>query len=133
MSNTSTGVVRTFYDDLSSGNLDGLFARFADQIDWREADGFPYADRNPYTTPQAVAEGVLGRLVADWDGFTVTPERFLGDGEVVAVFGRYAGTFKATGKSIDVPMAHVWTVRDGAVTSFRQYVDTLVVDKATRP
>jgi len=73
---------------------------------------------------------VFHRLATDWDPFIITPERFLSDGETVVVLARYNATYRATGKSIDVPVAHVWTVESGQVKSFRQYVDTLVVNRA---
>lgn len=30
-----------------------------------------------------------------------------------------------TGKALDVPAVHVWDVRDGKLTRFRQYIDTI--------
>ncbi len=61
MTDANVATVRTFYDALQAGDMDGLFAQFAPTIDWREAEGVPYSDRNPYTSPAAVAEGR-----ADW-------------------------------------------------------------------
>ncbi|HEY4670388.1 MAG TPA: nuclear transport factor 2 family protein [Tepidiformaceae bacterium] len=123
-------VVRTFYDALSNGDMGSLFCRFAPQIDWREADGIPYADRNPYRTPQDVATGVLARIGADWDGFMVVPESFASEGGLVVMLGRYKGTNRTTGKPLDVPVAHAWTVKEGAIRAFRQYVDTVLVRRA---
>jgi len=40
------------------------------------------------------------------------------------VEGRYSGTYKATGQSMDMQMCHVWDFKDGKVTRFQQYVDT---------
>jgi ketosteroid isomerase-like protein len=131
MSQSNTEIVRTFYEALRAGNGEKAFARFAEAIDWREADGFPYSDRNPYTTPQAVAEGVLGRISADWKSFTVCPEHLTANGDTVVVLGRYGGVHKRTGKRLDVPVCHVWTVRAGQITAFRQYVDTLIVQRST--
>ena len=45
-------------------------------------------------------------------------------GDTVVVEGRYTGTFKATGKSLDAQMCHVFKIRDGKLTSFQQFVDT---------
>lgn len=132
MTDNSIGVVKTFYEALAVGNMEALFAGFAPVIDWREADGFPYADGNPYTTPAAVAEGVLARIVADWDGFAVNVDRYVGDGDRVVMLGRYSGTYRATGKTLDVPVAHAWTVKEGQIVAFQQYVDTLLVERATR-
>ena len=59
------------------------------QIVWREAENFPYADHNPYIGPQAVLEGVLMRLGADWEGFTVVPAEWLDAGDRIVVLGAY--------------------------------------------
>ena len=131
MMETNTDVVRTFYDGLSAGDIDSAFAKFASTIDWREADGFPYSDGNPYTRPEAVAAGVVGRIVRDWEAFTASPERFFADGDTVVVVGRYRGVHRKTGKKLDVPMCHAWTVRGGRIRGFRQHVDTLMVQRAT--
>ena len=37
---------------------------------------------------------------------------------------RYNGTNKKTSKSIDAQVAHLWTLKDGKITAFQQYVDT---------
>jgi ketosteroid isomerase-like protein len=64
------------------------------------------------------------KLGAEWDGFTVHPKSFHGARDSVIVEGRYNGTYKATGKSMDTQFCHVWDVIDGKVTRFQQYVDT---------
>jgi ketosteroid isomerase-like protein len=45
-------------------------------------------------------------------------------GSQVVVEGRYTGTFKATSKQLDAQFCHVWTLSDGKVGRFQQYVDT---------
>jgi uncharacterized protein len=42
----------------------------------------------------------------------------------VVVLGRYRGRAKGSGKPLDVPFVHVWTVRGGRATRFRQFLDT---------
>lgn len=131
MTATNIEVVRTFYDALSAGNGRDLFARFAPAIDWREAEGFLYSDGNPYTTPEAVAEGVLGRISRDWESFAVRPQQMVAGGIDVVVLGRYTGVHRKTGRRLDVPVCHAWKVERDQITAFRQYVDTLVVQRST--
>jgi ketosteroid isomerase-like protein len=38
--------------------------------------------------------------------------------------GRYAGTYKSSGRSVDAQVCHVLRFRDGRLASFQQYVDT---------
>ena len=64
------------------------------------------------------------RLGAEWDGFSVHPKSFHGASNSVIVEGRYTGTYKPTGKSMDVQVCHIWDVKNGKLTKFQQYVDT---------
>jgi uncharacterized protein len=42
----------------------------------------------------------------------------------VVVVGRYRGTAKATGKQLDVPFVHIWSMEGVKAVRFRQYLDT---------
>jgi uncharacterized protein len=37
---------------------------------------------------------------------------------------RHSGTHNGTGKPLDAQVCHVWTLNDGRITRFQQYVDT---------
>jgi len=74
--------------------------------------------------PDSILGNLFMKLGEDWDGFTIHPERFHDAGNVVAMEGRYSGTHNGTGKALDVQVCHVWTLRDGKITKFQQYVDT---------
>ena len=99
----------------------------APDIDWNEAENNTLADGNPYTGPQAVMEGVFARLAEQYEDFGVQPERWVADGDQVVMCGRYSGRAKATGKPINPQIVHWWTVRDGKLAAFQQYVDTLAL------
>lgn len=116
--------VQALYEAFSRGDVPAVLGAFDPQIQWREAESFRYADRNPYIGPQAVAEGVFLRISSDVDQFAVVPERIADAGETVLSEGRYRGTVKATGKPVSVQFAHVWRFRDGKVVGFQQYTDT---------
>jgi len=101
-----------------------LFGAMDPGITWNEAEGNPLADRNPYVGPQAVGEGVFARLLAALDNFTAVPSTFIDGGEHVVVLGRYGGTAKAGGATLDAPFCHVYRFDDGKVVTFEQYTDT---------
>jgi uncharacterized protein len=67
---------------------------------------------------------VLGPIGSDIRDFAVIPEHFIASGDTVAVVARYTGAGKATGKQLDLPVVHMWDVRDGKIARFRQFVDT---------
>lgn len=121
---TSGDIVKAIYDAFGRGDVPAVLGAFDPQIQWREAENFLYADGNPYAGPQAVADGVFHRLVADIANFAVLPAHFVEGGDTVVVEGRYRGTMKATGRSVDAQFAHLWQLREGKVVRFQQYTDT---------
>lgn len=125
-------IVKALYDALGKGDVPAVLAAFDPEIQWREAENFLYADGNPYTGPQAVAEGVFQRIESDVENFAVLPERFVEGGDTVVVEGRYRGTMKATGSPVDAQFAHVWQLRHGKVVRFQQYTDTRQWAEAAR-
>jgi ketosteroid isomerase-like protein len=52
------------------------------------------------------------------------------DNLTVLSIGRFRGVHGATGKSVDAAYAHLWMVRDGQITRFRQFIDTLAIAQA---
>jgi hypothetical protein len=121
---TNVTIVKGVYQAFARGDVPAALGAMDSTIQWMEADGFLYADRNPYIGPQAVADGVFQRLVADVDSFAVVPDRFVDGGSTVVVEGRYQGRMKATGKPVDAQFAHVFEFRNGKIIRFQQYTDT---------
>jgi uncharacterized protein len=117
-------LVQSLYDAFGRGDAGAVLGAMHAEIEWNEAEGSPYADQNPYTGPQRVGEGVFGRLLADFDGFTVTPQQLVAEGDAVVALGRYSGIHKASGQPLHAQFAHVWTIRHGQVAAFQQYTDT---------
>ena len=101
-----------------------LFAAMDPAINWHEAEGNPLADGNPYVGPQAVGERVFGRVMAAIDNFTAVPGTFIDGGDHVIVLGRYGGTMKAGGATMDCPFCHVYRFHDDKAVTFQQFTDT---------
>ena len=132
MSQANVDLMKSLYAAFANGDGPTVLAAMDPAIDWNEAENFPYADRNPYTGPAAVAEGVFSRLATEWEGFQVRPAEFLDAGDVVVALGRYSGKCLATGKVIDAQFAHIWRLNGGRVTSFQQYTDTWQIVRAVQ-
>ena len=101
-----------------------LFGAMDSAINWNEAEGTPLAAHNPYVGPQAVAERVFAPLLAAIDNFTVVPSTFIDGGDHVVVLGRYGGTMKNGGATLDSPFCHVFRCQRDKVVMFQQYTDT---------
>jgi ketosteroid isomerase-like protein len=124
MSAENVAIVRALYEAFGKGDIPGVLGKFDQKIEWREAENFIYADRNPYIGPNAILEGVFLRFVSEWTDFTVSPDSIIDAGEQVVTLGTYSGTHKKTGKSVRAQMVHVWNMSDGKAVRFQQYTDT---------
>lgn len=124
MSQENVALVQAAYDAFARGDGAAVLAAMDPGIVWNEAENFPYADGNPYVGPMAVAEGVFGRIGADWEGFHLVIETLLDAGGIVVALGRYRGRNKATRTELDAQFAHVWWLSAGKITRFQQYTDT---------
>ena len=123
MSEQSIEIIKRTYGAFAQGDVPAVLGAFADDIEWYEAEGMPYGGL--HRGGEAVVQNVFGPISQDVEGFSVTPEEFMGSGDTVAVVVRYTGTGKATGKALDVPVVHVWNIRDGKLARFRQFIDTV--------
>lgn len=133
MSQANVDLIAGLYAAFARGDAAVVLGAMDPGIVWNEAESFPYADRNPYVGPGAVAEGVFLRLATEWDHFQAIPEEILDAGDTVVALGRYKAANKATGKAIHAQFAHVWRVSGGKVTAFQQYADTAQAAGAMKP
>ena len=131
MSQQNVDLIRSIYTAFAAGDVPGVLGAMSPDMEWNEAENFPYADGNPYRGHDAILAGVFARLDGEWDGFAALPEEFLDAGDIIVVLGRYRGTCKATGERLDAQLAHVWRVRDGKAVAFQQYTDTLQAARVT--
>uniref|UniRef100_UPI0030C86B0A nuclear transport factor 2 family protein n=1 Tax=Enterococcus faecium TaxID=1352 RepID=UPI0030C86B0A len=114
-------IIREHYAASDRGDLDGMLAPFAPDVQWTEAAGFPYA--GTYIGPDAVAAKVLQRIQEDCDDNTVASEEVPAAGEAVVGIGTYSGTYRRTGRFFAARVAHVWRLADGKVVAFEQFTD----------
>ena len=118
-------LLKNLYDAFGRGDIPTVLGAMSPGIEWHQAEGNPYMPTGEaWVGPDAVLNNLFMRLGAEWDGFAVHPKSFHDAGDSVIVEGRYDGTYKATGKSMDTQFCHVWHVKDAKLTRFQQYVDT---------
>ena len=125
----SVELVRSFYTKLKAGDAPGVLGLMASDIEWTTMWHYKVDGRGP----ERVAEGLFKPLMAEWSSFALEPTEFIVDGDTVVSLGRFTGVHGSTGKQAEAGYAHVWTVKDGKITRFRQYIDTLAIAEARRP
>jgi uncharacterized protein len=122
---SSLQVVKDAYERFGRGDIAGLLALFDSRIEFRLAEGHPYSPRGEvWIGPKAVAENLFMRAGGEWEGWTMSPHEFHEAADAVVVECRYQGVYKPSGKSMDIQVCHVWTVADGKLKRFQQYIDT---------
>lgn len=124
-------LVRAFYAAIAQGDVPGVVALLHPDLEWTEAQGFPYYS-GTWRQPSDVVEKLLVPLMRDWDDFSAVADDFIVQGDRVVSVGAYGGVSKATGKAMHAPFAHVWRVADSKLQRFDMYTDTLLVDRALR-
>lgn len=116
-------IVKRGYEAFGQGNINGLLALCAETVEW--------ASSGPSEMPTA---GIRRGHVQVAQFFTAVnelfeferfePKRFIAQGDQVVVLGTDTAKVKSTGKVLTEEWAHAFTIRDGKIAAFREYIDT---------
>ncbi len=112
-------LIQRAYEAFGRGDLPGLFAMMATDVEVSQSPELPWG--GVYRGDAEVRQ-FLGKLTQHIQS-RVEVERLIDAGEHVVALGWTRGTVKATGVAFDVPVAHVWQVRDGQLLRFQPYID----------
>jgi uncharacterized protein len=124
MTNVPVAVVRTAYEAFGRGDVPVVLGMLAPDVEWVESEAKGIPARGTHIGPQMVAENVFSTVPQAWQEFALVPEDFFADGDTVIVRGRVRAVAKATGRSMDVPFVHVFTVADGKIQRMTNHHDT---------
>ena len=100
------------------------------EVEWIQCAGFPGGGHRHGV--DEVLEKVFGAFGSVWRDWRVEVDEYLDAGGAVVVLGRYAGTHRGTGRSMEAVFTHVYDVKDGRITRFRQFADTAPIVEAAR-
>ena len=125
-------LVKSLYDAFGKGDIPTIIAACAPDIDWRStgrSSDFPtFGSRQG---PAAVQE--FFKLVGENLNFSeFAPKEFHAIGDIVFVIGHYSMTVKKTGKGMESDWVHIFTVANGKVKTFREFLDTARAAEAYR-
>ena len=125
-------VAQDAYAAFQRGDIKGLLEMLSEEIDWWTpgAPGqIPYAGR---LSGRAAVNGFFTRLAESEEIKHFEPREFIAQGDKVVVSGNYKGRTRPAGRDYDLDWLHVFTVRDGRITAFREYIDTAALADAHR-
>jgi ketosteroid isomerase-like protein len=110
---TATQVVDDAYAALFNLNdLDGFLADFDANSQLVEAKSLPYG--GTFRGVSAIKTGIQN-VFGYWSKFSFDIESIVYGDEYVIAYGHFRATSSATGKSIDMPLAEVWRIKNGKV------------------
>jgi ketosteroid isomerase-like protein len=121
-------IIKNGYAAFGRGDMQGLMAFFADDIEWTiPGDGLPAA--GTFRGHAGVAD-FFQKLTSVTEILVFEPREFVADGDRVIVVGWDRSRVKATNKIVENHWIMAWTLRNGKVTNFREYTDTLAWARA---
>ena len=128
--NSNMTVIDGLYKAFAVGDIPAVLGGLDPNVVWNEAEGNKYADGNPYKGPEAVLNGVFGRILAEHEYFNLDEIELheMSNNKVLATL-RYKAKLK-NGNEYNAQVAHFWTLKNGKVIAFQQYVDTKKLNDA---
>lgn len=120
-------LIANLYKSFQAGDIPSVLTAMDPNIEWNEAEGNKYAEGNPHVGPDAVLKGIFERIGAEHDYFKVTNVELheMSNNQVLATL-RYDAKWKE-GEKYNVQAVHLWTLSNGKITGFQQYVDTKTI------
>ena len=118
MSNDNADLLRGTYEAFGRGDIPAVMATLDENIVWNAPAVLPHA--------MAVAgRDDVGRffqnLASTWEGFSLEVDDLVASDDRVCAIGRAGGTLD--GEQASYGFVHAWTVRDGVLVRFDEYVD----------
>lgn len=111
------------------------FVRRERQVCWRHWRPMPDGPRPsafPMPEPTSARSRLSQACSSGWrrsDGYSAKVHTYLADGDRVAAFGVYSGTYRKTGKAMTAGFAHLYRLKEGWITSMA-YVDSHLAAQA---
>ncbi|MEV6287412.1 nuclear transport factor 2 family protein [Kribbella sp. NPDC051770] len=117
-----------------AGDIEGLVALFADDVDWMLAENPAVPWIRPCSTGAECA-ALFTELAAHTvpEDARASIDAFLVDGTEAVVTGHLSGRVRATGKSFAGPFALRLTVANGRITRHHLYENSLSIAEACTP
>lgn len=131
MSAENANLVKKGYDAFRDGDLEGLLSLYAEDIEWI----LPEMNDVPISGQRKGLDQVrqfFNALDENQEALSFEPKEFIAQGDRVVVLGQYEWRVKSTGRNFSSDFAHVYTVRNGKITSMQEFTDTAAAVKANQ-
>jgi uncharacterized protein len=122
-------LVKQCYDAFMKGDIPRLMNFVDPDIDWQlpTIESIPFSGkRHGHTEVADFFETMNDMQVAQ----EFMPREFIVQGDRVVVLGHYAWSVRANNASYESDWTHIFTIRNGKVAAFREFLDTHVAAQA---
>ena len=122
-------VAQKAYSSFKDGNIQALIDMMSDSITWQlpDIEGVPFAGKR--TGRDAVLD-FFTSVGTNQETLEFTPREFVAQGDKVVALGYYRWRVRSTGREFTSEFAHVFTVRDGQIVGFHEYMDSASAARA---
>lgn len=124
-----TRVAAQMYETFMAGDVAAFLNLFSDDAAWHS----PEIDHVPLNGHFSGRDN-LAAFIASIDQYEefleMKPTEFIAQGDRVVVLGRFSARSKTTDKQYATDFAHIITVKDGKITSFREFFDNAAAGRA---
>jgi len=123
MSEQNKSIVNQAYSNFKSGDINSLLGLMADDVAWTlpQMDGVPFAGAR--TGREAVGE-FFATIDSSQETLRFDPRQLIAEGDTVVALGNYQWKVKSNSREFGGDFAHVFTIRDGKIVAFNEYMDT---------
>lgn len=117
----SLEIVRDIYRRFSDGDLEGFLALCAPDIEWVVNGPSELEKCRAFSGVDGVRE-FLEILNQTWHFTSFKPREFINGGDRIVVLGEETGTDRRSGEVFENRWAHVFTIRNRVVVTFREFL-----------
>jgi len=117
MSETNGAIIRKAYDDFARGNIPAVFAAFDPTITWHVPGHSPLS--GDFAGHDQVGGFFQRTLELSGGAFSIDVHHVLADDDLVVALTTVNA--RRNGVSASFPEVHVWRLKNGKATEFREY------------
>ena len=123
MSEQNKSIVNQAYSNFKTGNINGILDLITDDVNWTlpQMEGVPFSGTR---TGRASVGEFFQSVVSTQESLSFEPRELIAEGDKVVALGSYQWRVKSNSREFGGDFAHVFTIRDGKVVAFNEYMDT---------
>jgi uncharacterized protein len=121
MSEQDVDTIRGAYQAFDRGDVPAVIGILDSGVEWNEPGG-GNAPSGTFNGADAVASGVFGSIMENFDEYSAQPAEFIDEGNRVVVKGRFVGKNK-NGAALDTGFEHAFDMNGGKVVAFQNTIE----------